>query len=104
MSSAPPANAGDQPAASGGPLGIGNWELGSWLVNILALLTPRGATSWNGRCWAQDETGQAYEALGFYKGFGAGLKINPYLKLLPMLMGIGSPGTIQAVSQSVCWT
>ncbi|CBJ48830.1 conserved unknown protein [Ectocarpus siliculosus] len=48
-----------------------------------------------------DATGQAYSALGFSNGFEPRLpgdrKINPYLRLLPMLAGIGSPGTIQAV-------
>ncbi|KAG5189392.1 AhpC/TSA antioxidant enzyme-domain-containing protein [Tribonema minus] len=44
-----------------------------------------------------DETGRAYEELGFSKGFQPPVKVNPYLKLLPMLAGIGSPGTIQAV-------
>ncbi|CAM9485224.1 unnamed protein product [Ectocarpus fasciculatus] len=48
-----------------------------------------------------DAKGQAYSALGFSNGFEPRLpgdrKINPYLRLLPMLAGIGSPGTIQAV-------
>ena len=28
-----------------------------------------------------------------------GLQINPYVKLLPMLAGIGSPGTVQEVRE-----
>ncbi|CAN0024828.1 unnamed protein product, partial [Discosporangium mesarthrocarpum] len=46
-----------------------------------------------------DETGAAYKALSFSNGFEpklpGGKKLNPYLRLLPMLAGIGSPGTIQ---------
>lgn len=42
---------------------------------------------------AQDATGEAYSALGFSNGFEPRLpgdkKINPYLRLLPMLAGIG---------------
>ncbi|CAM9256906.1 unnamed protein product [Ascophyllum nodosum] len=48
-----------------------------------------------------DATGVAYAKLGFSNGFDPRLpgdkKLNPYLRLLPMLAGIGSPGTIQAV-------
>lgn len=46
-----------------------------------------------------DPDGACYTALGFSEGFGADLEISPYLKLLPMLMGIGSPGTIQEVAR-----
>ena len=46
-----------------------------------------------------DETGQCYKALGFSPGFAPAAGVSPYLKLLPMLAGIGSPGTIQEVSQ-----
>jgi hypothetical protein len=45
-----------------------------------------------------DPTGACYSALGFSPGFAPGADINPYLKLLPMLAGIGSPGTLQEVS------
>lgn len=38
-----------------------------------------------------------YRALGFSPGFAPDANVSPYLKLLPMLMGIGSPGTIQEV-------
>lgn len=45
-----------------------------------------------------DTTGGCYRALGFSPGFGDGVEgVDPYLKLLPMLMGIGSPGTLQEV-------
>ena len=44
-----------------------------------------------------DETGQCYKALGFSPGFAPDADVSPYLKLLPMLAGIGSPGTIQEV-------
>lgn len=45
-----------------------------------------------------DPTGAAYAALGFCPGFASGVEsVDPYLKLLPMLMGIGSPGTVQEV-------
>lgn len=44
-------------------------------------------------CAAQDATGNAYSALGFSNGFEPRLpgdkKLNPYLRLLPMLAGIG---------------
>jgi len=44
-----------------------------------------------------DESAAAYGQFGFSRGFAADLPVNPYLKLLPMLAGIGSPGTLQAV-------
>eukprot|EP00271_Cylindrocystis_brebissonii_P014505 TRINITY_DN35867_c0_g1_i1.p1 TRINITY_DN35867_c0_g1~~TRINITY_DN35867_c0_g1_i1.p1 ORF type:complete len:363 (+),score=44.93 TRINITY_DN35867_c0_g1_i1:54-1142(+) len=44
-----------------------------------------------------DPEGTCYTTLGFSRGFGPDVAVNPYLKLLPMLMGIGSPGTIQEV-------
>ncbi|CAL5228424.1 g11558 [Coccomyxa viridis] len=44
-----------------------------------------------------DATGQCYKALGFSPGFAPQAGVSPYLKLLPMLAGIGSPGTIQEV-------
>lgn len=42
-----------------------------------------------------DPTGELYTALGFNRGFLPDSPISPYAKLLPMLAGIGSPGTIQ---------
>lgn len=46
-----------------------------------------------------------YRALGFSQGFAPDANVSPYLKLLPMLMGIGSPGTIQEVSvPDICGT
>ncbi|GBF89296.1 hypothetical protein Rsub_02173 [Raphidocelis subcapitata] len=45
-----------------------------------------------------DTTAACYSALGFTPGFLAGVDgVDPYLKLLPMLAGIGSPGTVQEV-------
>lgn len=44
-----------------------------------------------------DENAASYRTMGFSKGFAPDVPVNPYFKLLPMLMGIGSPGTIQAV-------
>ena len=44
-----------------------------------------------------DEEASAYGQFGFSRGFLPDLPVNPYLKLLPMLAGIGSPGTLQAV-------
>ncbi|GLC39918.1 hypothetical protein PLESTB_001821700 [Pleodorina starrii] len=38
-----------------------------------------------------------YRSVGFSAGFAPELDVNPYLKLLPMLAGIGSPGTVQEV-------
>lgn len=36
-------------------------------------------------------------ALGFNPGFMPDVEVSPYVKLLPMLAGIGSPGTVQEV-------
>ncbi|KAJ8901130.1 hypothetical protein NDN08_004990 [Rhodosorus marinus] len=44
-----------------------------------------------------DEPGNCHTALGFSKGFAPDADVNAYVKLLPMLAGIGSPGTIQEV-------
>lgn len=44
-----------------------------------------------------DPEALAYKTFGFSRGFLPDVPINPYLRLLPMLAGIGSPGTIQAV-------
>mmetsp|Transcript_163 Transcript_163/g.366 ORF Transcript_163/g.366 Transcript_163/m.366 type:complete len:287 (-) Transcript_163:100-960(-) len=44
-----------------------------------------------------DEPGNCHTALGFSKGLAPDADVNAYLKLLPMLAGIGSPGTIQEV-------
>lgn len=41
-----------------------------------------------------DPTAACYKALGFY---APQADINPYVKLLAMLTGIGSPGTVQEV-------
>ena len=42
-----------------------------------------------------DPEAETYKLFGFSRGFLPDVPINPYLKLLPMLAGIGSPGTIQ---------
>ena len=42
-----------------------------------------------------DPAGAAYEKLGYSPGFAPDVDISPYAKLLPMLAGIGSPGTMQ---------
>ncbi len=47
-----------------------------------------------------DPTGDCYKALAFSPGFAEGVGVDPYLKLLPMLMGIGSPGTVQEVGRA----
>ncbi|KAA6429247.1 MAG: hypothetical protein FRX49_00643 [Trebouxia sp. A1-2] len=44
-----------------------------------------------------DPEGVCYKALGFSPGFAPDAPVSAYLKLLPMLAGIGSPGTIQEV-------
>ena len=44
-----------------------------------------------------DPTGELYTALSFSRGFAPDASISPYAKLLPMLAGVGSPGTIQEV-------
>jgi len=44
-----------------------------------------------------DPEGAAYKALGFNPGFMPDAQISPYAKLIPMLAGIGSPGTVQEV-------
>jgi hypothetical protein len=45
-----------------------------------------------------DKSAKLYDELQFSKGFlPQNSNISPYLKLLPMLMGIGSPGTIPEV-------
>lgn len=44
-----------------------------------------------------DPTGACYKTLGFSPGFAPGSSISPYVKLLTMLAGIGSPGTVQEV-------
>lgn len=46
---------------------------------------------------AADSEGVCYKALGFSRGFAPDAQVSAYLKLLPMLAGIGSPGTIQEV-------
>lgn len=49
-----------------------------------------------------DPTGDLYTALNFNRGFAPDAAISPYAKLLPMLAGVGSPGTIQEVRSFDC--
>ena len=49
-----------------------------------------------------DPEARLYKLLDFNKGFGPGMDINPYLKLVPMMAGIGSPGTLGDVSVHTC--
>ena len=44
-----------------------------------------------------DPDGTCYKALGFHPGFASQASFSPHLKLLVMLAGFGSPGTIQEV-------
>lgn len=44
-----------------------------------------------------DPEGACHRALSFSRGFAPDARVSPYLKLLPMLAGIGSPGTLQEV-------
>lgn len=44
-----------------------------------------------------DPSGSCCQALGFEQGFGPDLEISPYLKLIPMLLGFSSEGTIPEV-------
>lgn len=43
-----------------------------------------------------DSSAACHKALGYSAGFLPGSDVNGYVKLLPMLAGIGSPGTVQA--------
>jgi AhpC/TSA antioxidant enzyme len=42
-----------------------------------------------------DPVAACHKALGYNAGFLPDSDVNGYLKLLPMLAGIGSPGTVQ---------
>jgi hypothetical protein len=50
-----------------------------------------------------DPTGACYKALGFSPGFAPESGTSPYVKLLAMLTGVGSPGTVQEVCSGVSW-
>lgn len=95
---------------------LSSWELGQKLMKVMPTLEASGVqvivvglgSATNAREFCRvlrfpidnlycDPDGIAYKALNFSPGFGPGLQISPYAKLLPMLMGIGSPGTIQEV-------
>lgn len=47
-----------------------------------------------------DPDGVCYEALGYEKGFAPDVNVSPYLKLLPMLLGVDSEGTIPEVTST----
>jgi hypothetical protein len=57
--------------------------------------TPHAHTHTHTCATRVDPDGACYKALGFSPGFMPDLSISPYAKLLPMLAGIGSPGTLQ---------
>ena len=49
-------------------------------------------------CIRDSSSGALYRELGFSRGFAPDLEgVSPYLKLLPMLAGAGSPGTVREV-------
>ncbi|MEW5305746.1 MAG: hypothetical protein WDW36_008265 [Sanguina aurantia] len=93
-----------------------SWEYAQKLVKILPTLQAQGvdliAVGLGSTASAQefarildfpldrlfaDPDGSMYRTLGFSPGFGADMDISAYAKLLPMLAGIGSPGTFQEV-------
>lgn len=90
---------------------LSSWEYAQKLVKVMPQLEASGAqviavglgSEQNARGFANtlnfpleklyaDPSGACYQALGFTPGFGEGSDLNPYMKLVPMLMGIGSPG------------
>ena len=88
--------AGEGPAhAAHGPQNLGSHS--RLLVSAAAIPSAVLYVSLSAVRTHADSTGACYKALGFSPGFGSDLAISPYLKLLPMLMGIGSPGTMQEV-------
>lgn len=46
-----------------------------------------------------DVSAQCHRALGFSQGAFPEVSISPYAKLFAMLLGVGSPGTLQAVAR-----
>ncbi|CAD7696283.1 unnamed protein product [Ostreobium quekettii] len=95
---------------------LGSWEYAQRLVKVLPKLedagieivaTGLGSVS-GGREFSKctgfpldrlyaDPAGECHRALGFNPGFARDADISPYIKLLTMLAGVGSPGTIQEV-------
>lgn len=80
------------------------------LLLLLQVITVGLGTAENARFFSQsldypleglyaDPTGACYKALGFSPGFAPESNISPYVKLLTMLAGIGSPGTVQEVRE-----
>ena len=53
-------------------------------------------------CCATDPEGELYRALGFNRGFLPDSNVSSYVKLLAMLAGVGSEGTIQASTGLAC--
>ncbi|KAL6748932.1 AhpC/TSA antioxidant enzyme-domain-containing protein [Haematococcus lacustris] len=93
-----------------------SWEYAQKLVKIMPMLEASGVqviavglgSAANAQEFARDlrfpatklfadPSGAAYKALGFNPGFLPDLDISPYAKLLPMLAGVGSEGTLQEV-------
>lgn len=95
---------------------LGSWELAQRLVTKLPELQAAGVemvavglgSAAAGRTFAEktgfpadrlyaDEVSACHRSLGFSPGFLGGSDLNGYLKIFPMLAGIGSPGTMQEV-------
>mmetsp|Transcript_4455 Transcript_4455/g.7425 ORF Transcript_4455/g.7425 Transcript_4455/m.7425 type:complete len:299 (+) Transcript_4455:20-916(+) len=95
---------------------LSSWEYAQKLVRVLPTLEASGVnviaiglgSADNAASFARylkfpanklfaDPSGAAYTALGFSQGFMPEAEVSPYLKLLPMLAGIGSPGTLEEV-------
>ncbi|KAG1676150.1 hypothetical protein FOA52_004990 [Chlamydomonas sp. UWO 241] len=95
---------------------LSSWELAQKLVKVMPTLEASSVevfsvglgTQANAQEFARimrfpldrlfaDPDGVCYKALGFSPGFAPDLQISPYAKLVPMLAGIGSPGTLQEV-------
>ncbi|KAK9821991.1 hypothetical protein WJX81_004152 [Elliptochloris bilobata] len=95
---------------------LSSWELAQRLVKVIPTLQAGGVQVFavglgspeQGRRFAQllefpaevlfaDPEGACHRALGFSRGFAPEARVSPYLKLLPMLAGIGSPGTLLEV-------
>eukprot|EP01025_Chloroclados_australasicus_P021791 TRINITY_DN22776_c0_g1_i3.p1 TRINITY_DN22776_c0_g1~~TRINITY_DN22776_c0_g1_i3.p1 ORF type:complete len:287 (-),score=19.22 TRINITY_DN22776_c0_g1_i3:177-968(-) len=95
---------------------LGSWELAQRLIENRADLEAAGVrivtvglgTSKGGREFSKltgyplmdlyaDPTSACYKALDFSPGFMGSSDLNGYIKVFPMLAGIGSPGTMQEV-------
>jgi len=95
---------------------LSSWELGQKLIRVMPTLEASGVkviavglgSSDNAQEYARtlrfptdklyaDPVGSGAKSLSFNPGFLPEVEISPYAKLLPMLAGIGSPGTVQEV-------